>query len=111
VKGGCTSTIAKGPGSRLRHTLDRDSAAYRTLFDQRTMVERITSQAEALGILHPNLRRGRAIVNQTTMTYVLINLRAIQRLRATAFWSLAFLVNLASGNQALRTASSTDLRV
>lgn len=81
---GCATTIAKGPGSRIRHTLDRESAAYKTLYDQRTMVERINSQAEALGILHPKLRRGRAIVNQNTLTYVLINLRAIHRIRAAA---------------------------
>lgn len=67
ANGGCTSTIAKGPGSRIRSTLDRDSAAYTTLYDQRTMVERINSQAEAVGILHPKLRRGRAIVNQNSL--------------------------------------------
>jgi hypothetical protein len=82
AKGGCTSTIAAGRGARIRHQLDRQSEAYRTLFAQRTMVERINSQAEALGILRPKLRRGRAIVNRNTLTYVLINLRAINRLHA-----------------------------
>jgi hypothetical protein len=80
--GGCTTTIAQGRGSRLRHQLDRESAAFTTLFHQRTMVERINSQAEALGILHPKLRRGRAIANQNSLIYVLINLRALARLRA-----------------------------
>lgn len=80
--GGCTTTIAAGMGSRLRHTLDRDGDAYKQLYAQRTMVERINSQAEALGILHPKLRRGRAIAHQNTMTYVLINLRALARIRA-----------------------------
>jgi len=46
------------------------------------MVERINSQAEALDMLHPKLRRGRAMVNRTTLTYVLINLRAFARIRA-----------------------------
>ncbi|HEU5014173.1 MAG TPA: transposase [Roseiflexaceae bacterium] len=81
---GCTSTIAAGAGSRLRHTLDRESAAYQQLYAQRTMVERINSQAEALDILHPKLRRGSAIANRNTLTYVLINLRALSRLRAAA---------------------------
>jgi Transposase DDE domain len=83
ANGGCTTTIAAGRGSRIRHELDRDGAAYQALYAQRTMVERINSQAEALGILHPRLRRGRAIVNQNTLTYVLINLRALQRIRTT----------------------------
>ncbi len=84
VQGGCASTIAAGMGSRIRHTLDRESEAYKQLYAQRTMVERINSQAEALGILHPKLRRGRAIVNNNTLTYVLINLRALARIRAAA---------------------------
>ncbi len=45
-------------------------------------MERINSQSEALGILRPKLRRGRAIVNRNTLTYVLINLRAIASIRA-----------------------------
>jgi hypothetical protein len=82
AKGGCTSTIAAGRGSRIRHQLDRESAAYLTLFKQRTMVERINSQAEALGILRPKLRRGRAIANLNSLIYILINLRALARRRA-----------------------------
>ncbi|MBK9714393.1 MAG: transposase [Kouleothrix sp.] len=84
AKGGCTSTIAAGAGSRLRHTLDRSSPEYKQLYAQRTMVERINSQAEALDMLHPKLRRGRAIANRNTLTYVLINLRALKRIRNAA---------------------------
>lgn len=84
TKGGCTTTIAQGAGSRLRHTLDRQSEEYKQLYAKRTMVERINAQAEALDILHPKLRRGSAIVNRNTLTYVLINLRALARLRAAA---------------------------
>jgi Transposase DDE domain len=81
-KGGCTTTIAAGAGSRIRHQLDRDSDAYKDLYALRTMVERINSQAEALDIIHPKLRSGRAIANRNTLTYVLINLRARQRIRS-----------------------------
>ncbi len=81
-KGGCTTTLAANCGSRIRHTLDRESAAYKQLYAKRTMVERVNAQAEALGILHPKLRRGQAIANQNSLTYVLINLRALQRIRA-----------------------------
>jgi hypothetical protein len=80
--GGCTSTIAMSAGARIRHQLDRESPQYKDLYAQRTMVERINSQAEALDILHPKLRRGRAIANRNTLTYVLINLRALMRLRS-----------------------------
>ena len=82
AKGGCTTTIAAGAGSRIRHQLDRESADYKDLYNQRTMVERINSQAEALDIIHPKLRSGRAIANRNTLTYVLINLRALQRRRS-----------------------------
>jgi hypothetical protein len=84
TKGGCSTTIAQGPGSRLRHTIDRESQEYKALYAKRTMVERINSQAEALDILHPKLRRGSAIANRNTLTYVLINLRALARIRAAA---------------------------
>jgi hypothetical protein len=82
AKGGCTTTIAAGVGSRLRHTLDRESEDYKQLYAKRTMVERINSQAEALELIHPKLRSGRAIARGNTLTYVLINLRALSRIRA-----------------------------
>lgn len=81
---GCGTTIATSPGARIRHQLDRESEGYKKVYAQRTMVERINSQAEALGIVHPKLRRGSAIVNGNTLMYVLINLRALMRLRRAA---------------------------
>lgn len=84
AKEGCSTTIASGPGSRLRHTIDREGEPYKKLYALRTMVERVNSQAEALDILHPKLRRGQAIVNNNTLLYVLINLRALARLRTAA---------------------------
>jgi len=82
AKGGCTTTLAATTGARIRHQLDRDSDAYKDLYALRTMVERINSQAEALDMLHPKLRSGRAIANRNTLTYVLINLRALGRIRS-----------------------------
>lgn len=84
AKGGCITTIAISAGARVRHQLDRESQEYKRLFALRTMVERINSQAEALNMLRPKLRRGSAIANRNTLTYVLINLRALQRLRKAA---------------------------
>jgi hypothetical protein len=84
AKGGCISTIAMSQGARVRHQLDRQSEEYKRLFALRTMVERINSQAEALNMLRPKLRRGSVIANRNTLTGLLINLRALQRLRIYA---------------------------
>jgi hypothetical protein len=50
-------------GARLRYTLDRHSDEYQVACNQRTAVERINSQALALGIERPHLRNGHAITN------------------------------------------------
>lgn len=78
-KGGCTTRLATSIGARIRHQLDRDSAQYKQIYKQRTAVERIFSQALELGIERPKLRNQQAIINQNTLIYLLINLRAIQR--------------------------------
>ena len=83
-KGGCTTTLAADKGARLRHQLDREREEYKQLYAKRTMVERINAQAEALDIIHPKLRSGRSIANRNTLTYVLINLRALNRVRSAA---------------------------
>jgi hypothetical protein len=80
-KGGCTTTMPTSIGARLRYTLDRDSAAYKDAYRQRSATERINSQAVALGIERPHLRNGQAIANRNTLTYTLINLRFLQRIR------------------------------
>lgn len=81
-KGGCITTLPTSIGNRLRHELDRKSDVYKQLYRQRTATERINSQAVNLGIERPKLRNQAAIANQNTLLYVLINLRALQRVRA-----------------------------
>jgi hypothetical protein len=81
AKQGCVSTLAASPGARLRYQVDRDSEAYQEVYKQRTATERINSQAVDLGIERPKLRNGPAIANHNTLTYVLINLHALQRIR------------------------------
>jgi hypothetical protein len=80
-KGGCTTTIPTCMGARIRYQLDRQSDAYQQVYKQRTASERINSQALALGIERPKLRNGQAITNLNTLIYVLINLRALHRVR------------------------------
>jgi hypothetical protein len=78
---GCTAMMPTSIGARLRYTLDRDSQTYKDIYKQRTAVERINSQAKALGIERPHIRNGVAIANLNTLIYVLINLRLLQRIR------------------------------
>jgi hypothetical protein len=80
-KGGCTTTIPTSIGARLRYQLDRQSDAYKEVYKQRTATERINSQAVALGIERPKLRNRQAITNQNSLIYILINLRALHRVR------------------------------
>ncbi len=44
--------------------------------------ERIISQAKALGIERPKVRNGSSVRNLNTLTYIVINLRALARARA-----------------------------
>jgi len=81
AKGGCTAMMPTCAGARLRYQLDRQSAEYTAIYHQRTAGERINAQAKELGIERPYLRRQSAIANQNTLIYVLINLRALQRIR------------------------------
>jgi hypothetical protein len=78
---GCNTTIPTSVGARIRHQLDRESACYKEIYKQRTATERINSQAKELGIERPRLRNGQAIANLNTLIYVLINLRALHRVR------------------------------
>ncbi len=80
-KGGCTTTIPTSIGARIRYQLDRQGEAYKQVYKQRTATERINSQAVELGIERPKLRNGQAIANQNTLIYILINLRALHRVR------------------------------
>lgn len=81
-KGGCTITMATSPGARIRHQLDRQSTSFKAVYNQRTAAERINSQALDLGIERPKLRNQQAIAHLNTLTYILIDLRALGRIRA-----------------------------
>jgi hypothetical protein len=81
AKGGCATTIPTSIGARLRYQQDRESPAYKDVYKQRTATERVNSQAVNLGIERPKLRNGHAIANHNTLIYIVINLRALQRVR------------------------------
>ena len=79
--GGYTADMPTSIGARIRYQLDRESDSYKAVYKQRAATERINSRAEALGIERPQLRSRQAIANRNTLIYVLINLRALQRIR------------------------------
>ena len=78
-EGSCSLVMPTAIGARIRYQLDRETESYQAVYKQRTAVERIFSQAAALGIERPKLRNQLAIANQNTLTYILINLRTMQR--------------------------------
>jgi len=81
-KAGCLVTMPTSTGARIRYQLDRDTDQFKAIYKQRTATERVNSLAVELDIERPKLRNGQAIVNQNTLIYVLINLRALHRVRA-----------------------------
>ncbi len=79
---GCVKHINIELGGQMRVALDRDSAEYQAVYRQRTAAERINSQAKALGIERPKVRNRRSVHNLNTLTYIVINARALERVRA-----------------------------
>jgi hypothetical protein len=79
---GCVKHINIEPGGRMRIALDRTSETYKAIYNQRTASERINSQAKALGIERPKVRNIGSVCNLNTLTYIVINARALQRVRA-----------------------------
>jgi hypothetical protein len=78
---GCVKHINIEVGGWMRVRLDRQSDPYKQLYNQRTAAERINSQAKALGIETPKVRNINSVVNLNILTYLVINARALQRVR------------------------------
>jgi hypothetical protein len=76
---GCVKDVNWERGGLARITLNRDSPLYKAVYTQRTSCERINSQAKELGIERPKVRNGRSVANLNTFTYLIINVRALQR--------------------------------
>jgi hypothetical protein len=78
---GCVKHINIEAGGWMRIRVDRHSDEYKQLYRQRTASERINSQAKDYGIERPKVRNGHSVVNLNTLTYIVINARALQRVR------------------------------
>jgi hypothetical protein len=81
-RAGLPQDINLEPGGQIRATLDRQAEGFRAIYRQRTSAERINSQATALGIERPKVRNGGSVGRLNTLTYLVINARALQRARA-----------------------------
>lgn len=79
---GCVKYLNIEAGGRMRVELDRQSADYQAIYRQRTAAERINSQATALGIERPRVRQQGSVRTLNTLTYLVINGRALQRARS-----------------------------
>lgn len=78
---GCVKHINIEAGGWMRVQIDRQSNAYKQLYKQRTAAERINSQAKDYRIECPKVRNGHSVVNLNTLTYIVLNVRALQRVR------------------------------
>lgn len=79
---GCVKDLNWEKGGLMRALLDRESPLYHIVYNQRTACERINSQAKALGIEQPKVRNGRSVRNLNTLTYVIINVRALHKAKS-----------------------------
>jgi hypothetical protein len=79
---GCVRTTNLELGGQMRATLDRQAPSYYAIYRQRTSAERINSQATALGIERPKVRNTHSVRHLNTLTYIVINVHALQRVRA-----------------------------
>ena len=81
-KKGCVKDLNWEAGGVMRVTLNRDGPLYKGLYNQRTACERINSQAQALGIERPHFRNGRSIRHLNTLIYIIINVRALKKVKS-----------------------------
>ena len=79
---GCIKHVNLEKGGTMRWELDRESALYKSIYKQRTCCERINSQSKALGIERPKVRNGQSVRNLNTLIYLIINVRALQKVKS-----------------------------
>lgn len=83
VKGkGCVKDLNWELGGKMRVTLDRENSSYQQIYKQRTSAERINSQAKEFGIERPKVRNIHSVRNLNTLTYLVINVRALDRAKS-----------------------------
>ncbi len=76
---GCVKDVNWELGGLQRVTLDRDGSLYHALYNERTGCERVNARAKELGIERPRVRNGRSVANLNTLTYLIVNVRVLQK--------------------------------
>lgn len=76
---GCVKDVNWEAGGKMRVMLDRDHPLFKAVYRQRTSTERGNSHSKALGLERPKVRNIHSVRHLTTLTYILINLQALQR--------------------------------
>jgi hypothetical protein len=79
---GCVKDINCEPGGLMRVLLDRTSPLYHAVYTQRTAAERMNSQAKEFGIERPKVRNQRSVERLNTLTYIIVNVRALQKAKS-----------------------------
>jgi hypothetical protein len=79
---GCVKDPNWEKGGLMRALLNRSSPLYHVIYNQRTACERINSQAQALGIERPKVRNIHSVRNLNTLTYLVINVRALAKAKS-----------------------------
>jgi hypothetical protein len=78
---GCVKDLNWELGGQMRVMLDRNSPLSHAIYDQRTNTERINSQSKELGIKRPKVRNIDSVRNLNRLPYLVINARALRRVR------------------------------
>ncbi len=78
---GCVKDLNWELGGQMRVTLNRDGPLYHSIYNQRTSSERSNSQSKAKGLERPKVRNIHSVRNLNTLTYLVINARALRRAR------------------------------
>ena len=80
---GCVKDLNWEAGAQMRVTLDRSGPLYQAIYRQRTSTERANSHAKLqLLLAHPLVRNFPSVRNLNTLTFMLINLKALQRAKS-----------------------------
>ena len=79
---GCVKDVNIEKGGQMRLLLNRSAPLYRAVYNQRTGAERVNSQAKELGTERPKVRNRRSVERINTLTYIVINIRVLQKARS-----------------------------
>ena len=79
---GCVKDVNQEKGALMRSRLDRHGPLYQAVYHQRSSAERINSKAKELGLERPKVRNIRSVRHLNTLTYLVLNVRALAKAKA-----------------------------